>query len=61
MFPSTLPQLNSFKLHLKSIDGFRKSENAAEAIVRDVSKFLYFCNSDEIQWKWLEERARLVE
>ena len=58
-FSSSDPKLVSLKAYLMSIEGKRKSEEVAEAIVRDTSKFLHFCNPQKIKWKWFKDRIKM--
>ena len=59
-FPSDNPQLALFKHYLMSLDGNLKGETAAEAITRNVSKYLKHCNSERVLWKYIEDRAQLL-
>lgn len=58
-FPSSLRELQDFKTHLMGIEGKRKGENSAKAIVTDVSKFLYFANPESIDWSLVANTAKL--
>ena len=55
------PELLHFKDHIQSLEGKRKSEDVAKAIISDVSKFLKFCCHTDIQWKWFEDHQKMLE
>ena len=54
--PKNLKILKNF---LTSLDGGRKSEGVAEAIVRDVAKFLYFCNKKALEWRHVSSKEKI--
>ena len=60
-FESTHPKLATFKLHLMGIGGKKRSGTAAENIVRDVSKILYFHDSSELKWEGITDSVNLVQ
>ena len=51
--------MSEFKKFLLSLDGGRKKEGVAEAIVRDVAKFLFFANKERVDWGQLALREKL--
>lgn len=60
-FPHEHAELVQFKIHLTSLDGKRKSDDVAKAIVTDVSKYLKFCNPEMLEWKYLEHSSKILE
>ena len=42
-----------------SLDGGRKTEGVAEAIVRDVAKYLYFANQEAVEWEHLTSKETI--
>ena len=60
-FPLDHPKLVELKSNLMSLDGKRKSEEVAKAIITDVSKYLYFCSSTKLKWKWVKDSSNLLK
>ena len=59
-FPSSHPELNMFKKYLMGLAGKKKGEKAANAIVKDISKALYYYNSKELDWAGITDRSNLL-
>ena len=59
-FPIDHPELKQFFKHLCSIDGGNRSESTAALIVKDISKYLYFCDSDKLDWNNFLDRVKLM-
>lgn len=58
-YPLTNRSLNNFYLHLKQLDGGRRNDNAAKAICKDVSKFLYFCSSKNLNMDYMVDVSKV--
>lgn len=58
-FPLSHPELELFKTHLMSLDGKKRSESAAQAIVNEISKILHFGGSEELEWANVVNRKKL--
>ena len=60
-FDSSHPELHNLKQHLMGVAGKKKSENAASAIVKDISKALYYYNDQELDWAGITDRLNLLQ
>ena len=55
-FPSTHPKLAPFKDYLMGPAGRKRKEKIADSIVRDISKMLYFYDSQSIKWEAIRQQ-----
>ena len=60
-FPSSHPELASYKQYLMGLAGKKKSDTSAESIVTDISKMLYYHNEKELQWENVTDRDKLLK
>ena len=58
-FPADHEELVAFKRHLMGIAGKRKSSTAADCIVSEISKMLYFGDPDKLDWANLTKINKL--
>ena len=50
-FPISHPQITKFMKYLMCIDGGNRSEATALLIAKDISKYLYWANEQNLQWE----------
>ena len=43
-----------------SLDGGRKGDSVAEAITRDVGKYLFFCDPRGVKWSMVTSKVRIL-
>ena len=60
-FSTENEEIYKFKVYLKSLDGKRRNEETAEAICRDISKYLFYCNELAVNWSYLKNRTSLLK
>ena len=58
-FPSDHEELVKFKSHLMGIGGKRRSASSADHIVAEISKMLYFGDSDTLDWTHLTNKNKM--
>ena len=51
--------MSALKDYLMSLDGGRKEERVADAIVTEVAKYLYFCEEGRVNWSHLSSSASI--
>ena len=53
-------ELKDFVQYLQTVDGGNKSSTTAKLIGKDISKFLYYCNDEELDWAHIMDKAKLL-
>ena len=58
-YPLCNASLTNFYNHLRQIDGGRRNTNAAKAICKDISKFLFFASEKGLNMDYMIDVAKV--